>query len=649
MAFHPLASAVGDCGTVNARVPNEQQDLRHRIDELIKSGNASRARPLFSRLWQEDPRAGTAQFIVSRIEHLESDPPVWLTCRVALLRSFTLEPVVPLLRAAAAVEGIGLDVHLGDFNTYAQELLDSQSTLYRFNPEIVILAVQTRDIAPEIWADFGRLQPSEIRAAIDRVAESFYFWVEAFRSRSNAQLLLHSLEEPPAPANGVFDAQTSFGQVEAIREINRQLRRIAAEHAGVYVMDYDALVARVGRQRWHDEEKWLTVRLPIASECLLFLVREWLRFLHPLTGRICKVLVTDLDNVMWGGIVGEDGPTGIQLGPEYPGAVFQELQRAMLDLHRRGILLAICSKNNPSDVQEVLTQHPGMLLRPDHFSATRINWADKAQNLREIAAELNLGTEALAFLDDSPAERELIRSQMAEVTVIDLPRDPCQYATTLRACPFFERLSISMEDRNRPSYYSQERLRQRLQQRTASLDDFYRSLQMEAYISEVTAETVARVAQLTQKTNQFNLTTRRYTEQQIREMAAHSDSKVYTMQVRDRFGDAGLVGVGILRWEGHTCEIDSFLLSCRVIGRTVETALLAFLASAARRAGATELVGWFLPTQKNSPAKSFYDSHRFRRTLEVDGAVRWEFDLSDAQISPPEWIRCHENIAVDSR
>ena len=216
------------------------------------------------------------------------------------------------------------------------------------------------------------------------------------------------------------------GQAALIHGINTELERAASAHRGVHVLDYDSLVARHGRDHWHDERKWLTVRLPMRAEKLPALAEEWLRYLHPLTGRLAKVLVTDLDNTLWGGVIGEDGMAGIALGREYPGAAYLALQRAMLDLQRRGILLAIASKNNREEALRALDSHPEMLLRTRHFSAMRINWNDKAASLREIAAELNVGLDALAFIDDNPAERRRIRMELPEVAVIELARRPAR-------------------------------------------------------------------------------------------------------------------------------------------------------------------------------------------------------------------------------
>jgi len=262
----------------------------------------------------------------------------------------------------------------------------------------------------------------------------------------------------------------------------------------------------------------------------------------------------------------------------------------------------------------------------------RINWQDKASNLREIAAELNIGIDAIAFLDDNPAERTWVRQEAPEVTVIELPADPMEYERALRDAPVFERLTLAAEDRERGRYYSEQAQREDLKRKASSLEDFYRSLEMRAQIARVTPQTLARVAQLTQKTNQFNLTTRRYTEQQISEIAADPAARVYSLAAQDRFGDNGIVGVAIARLEDDALEIDTFLLSCRVIGRTIETALLGALAEHGRRLGAAKLAGEFIPTLKNAPAADFYANHGFRQT-----ASSWELDLAET-IAPTPWI-----------
>ncbi len=617
---------------------DDYPELRRQVERCVASGEWGSAGHALAGLWRQKPTPATASYVVSRFERLRDHLPL-IPCRLFVLRSFTVEPMVPLLRAAAFVSGIALDVQVGDFDAYAQEMLRPDSRLYQFDPQVVILAVQARDVVPDLWEQYADRSPADVGEAVERTAGEFRAWVRAFRSRSQAHLIVHTFDEPLVPARGVLDYQSDGGQIGAMRHLNQQLQRLTGEHAGVYLLDYASLVARFGRGRWYDESKWLAARLPLAADALIELANEWLRLLHPLVGRVCKVLVTDLDHTLWGGVIGEDGLEGIALGADAPGAAYRALQRALLDLHQRGILLAICSKNNPDEAMEVLERHPGMLLRPAHFAALRINWSDKVENLRAIAAELNIGTDALAFLDDSPVERARVQGELPEVTVIELPDDPMGYARAVRESAVFERLALAEEDRQRGRYYAEQRQRAELAGQVASVEEFYHSLNLAVEVAPVTAQTLARVAQLTQKTNQFNLTTRRYAEQQIAAMMAQPDWRLFSLRVTDRFGDNGLVGAACLRAASDEWEIDTFLLSCRVIGRTVETAFLSFLAEQARAAGAARLSGWFLPTQKNAPARPFYAQHAFALVRETAAGAFWALDLTRTLPACPQWIR----------
>ncbi len=614
------------------------QALRKQIEEQLALHSYRRAYTSLAELWRSQPTPATAGYVNHRAatlcDHLQLVP-----CRLAILRSFTVEPLVPLLQASAFTSGIDLTMEAGGFNTYAQEILDPDSRLYQFAPDVVILAAQTRDIAPDLWDSFTTLSEDDVNSAVARVTETFDGLITQFRRNSRSHLIVHNLEIPATPGHGIFDAQSATSQTAAIRRINEQLQHSISKHRGIYLLDYDGVVARYGRSRWCDESKWLTARAPVAADAMLRLAGEWLRYLHPISGKVCKALAVDLDNTLWGGIIGEDGIEGIQLGNEYPGAAYQSLQKAILDLYQRGIVITVCSKNNFADAIAALENHPGMLLRPHHFAVLKINWNDKAQNLREIASELNIGIDALAFLDDNPAERALVRAELPEVTVVEPPNDPMSYAPTLRDCPVFERLTLSEEDRERGRFYAEQHQRAELQQSTTSLEDFYRSLMQEVEIAAVNSQTLARAAQLTQKTNQFNLTTRRYSEQQIADMLNDPCCRVYSARVRDSFGDHGIVGMAITKTRDDAWEIDTFLLSCRVIGRTVETAILSFIANEARKSGAQHLQGWFLPTKKNVPARDFYPSHHFQISAEDGDVTLWVINLENTKITCPDWIR----------
>jgi FkbH-like protein len=621
----------------------ERSTVRAEIDAALADGNVAAARAALLRLWSSDPSGATASLVVSRFEKLRGKIPL-TPLRLAVLRSFTLEPLVPLLRACAFAGGIDLEIRLGDFNTFHQEIVDPASWLYTYEPQAIFLAVQLRDLAPGLWNAFADLSGQQAQSLVDQVNAQLAELINVLRSRSSAHVVIHSMQTPPAPAYGIFDNRLPLGQAQAVASINLSLAHLGRDVRNVYLLDYDALIARHGSAHWEDPLKWLTVRLPIAADRLLLLAREWMRFIQPICGKLCKCLVTDLDNTLWGGVIGEDGMEGIRLDSSPGGFAFQAVQRVLLDFHRRGILLAIASKNNPGDAKQAIESHPGMLLRAEHFAAMRINWNDKAASLREIAAELNIGIDSLAFLDDNPVERQWVAQQLPEVSVIELPAQASGYAAALREAPVFERLAVTKEDQERGRTYAEQRLRAELQSSSASLEDFYRSLNMEAGIGPMAPASLARVAQLTQKTNQFNLTTRRYSEEQIANLAADPAACVYTLRVRDRLGDSGLVGVAITRDQAGRCELDTLLMSCRVIGRTIETAFLAQISQDARRRGNTHLAGWFLPTRKNAPAQDFFASQGFSCVRKEEQGSYWELALcGQLPVSPP-WIKLQTNF-----
>lgn len=614
------------------------QRTREAIVTAIETGDFSAARALLATLdgYPLDPASAGA--VVSLFQMLRDHLPL-LPFRLATIGSFHFGPMDKVLRALAFQAGIDLTIGSGSFGTYAQDLLDAHSWLSAFAPDAVFLAVQARDLAPALWDDFADLDESQVRGYANHVIDTHRQLLTAYRSRHAAPLVVCNFQLPTEPSNGIFDAQQAErGQVATFARLNQQLAQLVHEFRNVYVLDYDGLIRRRGSDAFHSASKMATMRTPIAGGEWFHLARECLRFLCPLSGRICKVLAVDLDNTLWKGVVGEHGFNRLFMS-DGVGAAHRAVQRAMLDLHRRGILLAVCSKNNPAEALDVIDRHPDMLLRRAHFAALRINWVDKAQNLREIAAELNIGVDAIAFLDDNPAERDWVRRQLPDVTVIELPADPFGFAPTLRTLPQFERLELSSADHDRGRFYQEQQKRTEFKAGASSLEDFYVGLQMRVEIAPLAAATLPRAAQLTQKTNQFNLTTRRYTEEQLSRMQP-PEWGIYTLAAKDRFGDNGIVGVAILKFEGNVAEINTLLLSCRVIGRTIETAFLAALAKLAGQRGATKLVGRYIPSLKNEPAKDVYRSHGFTLSGENDGGTRWEIALPAKNLACPEWIDC---------
>ena len=343
-----------------------------------------------------------------------------------------------------------------------------------------------------------------------------------------------------------------------------------------------------------------------------------------------------------GGVVGEEGPLGIQLGPTYPGSAFVEFQKHVLDLHDRGVILAIASKNNPADVDEVFAANKAMLLAPSHFAVRQVHWQSKRESLREISRALNIGLEHMVFADDNPVECEEVRRTLPKVTVIALPAQPERYGEALLQEGLFDTLALSEEDRRRGELYQQRAKVEALRERVSSIDDYYRDLQMELLVSPVEAASLPRAAQLTQKTNQFNVTTRRYSEADVARRMADAAWIVRIVSVRDRFGDNGIVGLVMAHRVGNTLDIDTLLLSCRVIGRTVETAMLAYLCDEARSFGVATIVGTVIASAKNEPARDIFRWHGFTEASNEDGTTRWHFDLTRGNVGWPDWFRVVE-------
>jgi FkbH-like protein len=614
-----------------------QPEPRAAIDAALAAEDFHAARELAGALWRDNANASAARFLTGRLEKFWPAERI-VEHRVAFLRSFTVEPVMPLLQAQAVLDGCRLVPWVGEFNAYGQEILNPVSGLYAHRPDTVILAIQTRDIAPGLWAGFADLSDQDVAEEIELAAARLAGLVASLRSNTTANIIVHGLEPPLRPVEGLLDARRPLGQADAIAAVNRRLREGVGGQANVYFLDYGELQARHGRARFVSEKKWATARLPLSVEALSWLAQEWWRYLSLLALPQAKVLALDLDNTLWGGTIGEDGMAGIRLSDEYPGVFHRNLQRAVLDIARRGVLIVLVSKNNPQDALQVIDEHPGMLIRRRHIAAMRIDWEPKAANLVAIARELNLGLDSFVFLDDNPVERDAVRRSLPEVTVPEIGDDASAYANILRSLPGLERLDASAEDAERTRYYADERQRRDLQGSAESLEGFLASLDIKVEIAPIDAMSLARAAQLTQKTNQLNLTTRRYTEAQLSEQLATPGWSGYVLRSADRFGDNGVVGVAIIQAGEGASHIDTLLLSCRVIGRQIETAFLAFLAESARASGRGSLRGWFLPTAKNAPARDIYRQAGLTCVEKRGDDELWTLDLMERAVVVPEWI-----------
>ncbi len=593
-------------------------------------------------LLQEQPSFLNFRFIRQLVTSLPPEETVLKPWRVALLSSFTIEFIHDSLIAYGFTNGLRIEIYQPGFGLIRQELLNPTSALYQFMPNVTILAIEGEDWLPEIYTTFMDTDPpgQGLGDITTRFQQEIGSLVRTFRNTSTAPLLVHNMAQPRLKRAGVADLSLSDGQSRFVADLNRSLCQVAAEVIDVHLVDYAALVNYFGVRHWYDSRMRLYAKAPIASSMLGHLSQEYMRYFRALGGLNKKCLVVDLDNTLWGGIVGEDGIKGIQLGPNYPGNAFVEFQRVIMDLYRRGVLLAVASKNNPADVDAVFLSHPFMLLRKAHFSALEIHWNPKSDSLKRIATQLNLGLEHMVFADDNPAECDQVRRALPMVTVIQLPRQPEHFAEALCTEGLFDTLGLSAEDLHRGQLYQQRAQAETVRFASDNLEDYYRNLDMQLSLAPVDSASRARTAQLTQKTNQFNLTTIRYGEAELSQRMANPDWLLVTVGVRDRFGDNGIVGVMMAKVGEERLHIDTFLLSCRVIGRTVETAMLAFLFEAAQALGLKALRGRVVPSDKNMPARDLFEKHGFSKLHEdPGGTTSWEFDLSSEPVRRPAWFR----------
>ena len=507
--------------------------------------------------------------------------------------------------------------------------------MYAFKPDVIVIALRLNALVPEIGERFTLIAPEAVERLAATAVEEVLGMVRIVRAQSAAPILVHNFERPLHPAGGIPGGQSPTGQLNLIRDMNRRLLAAVAPIGQTFVVDVEHLLGQVGYENGLDDRNWHQARAPYALPFLDKLAAEYVRVARALKGKARKCLVLDCDNTLWGGIVGEDGLNGIQLGRTYPGSAYRAFQSAALELQHRGVLLALCSKNNEADALEVLEKHPECLIRKEHLACTRINWNDKAANLREIARELNIGLDSLVFVDDSEFECSLVRQTVPEVQVIHLPKDPSRYEQILRGLDCFDALAVTAEDLARTRQYQTEAQRQGLRAQSGSVEEYLRSLEMTLTIAPADPLGIPRIAQLTQKTNQFNLTGRRYSEAEIHGLAKDADAAVYSAHLEDRFDSSGIIAVAIVRYVGDRATVDAFLMSCRVIGRGVEDALLAHLATEARQRGCRWLAGEYRATKKNAMTADFYPRHGFQPT----GEGTYELTLTGPAPTAPAWFK----------
>ena len=540
--------------------------------------------------------------------------------RLALLGNGTTSLLVPALIASAARYGFLLDVVEAPFDQAMQAALDPESEINSSSPDVALLAFDQHILPlPSNMAD-----PAEAADCIEATVARIDATRRGVAAASGATVILQTLPPPPTHTIGSYDLQLPGSPRRLAAAVNARLTE-AVDRSGDMLLDVGGLAQMVGLHGWHDPNQWYMAKLSFSQNAVPLYADHVARLFAAWKGKSRKCLVLDLDNTLWGGVVGDDGVGGISLGQGDPvGEAHLAVQAAALELRRLGVILAVSSKNDDATAREPFRNHPDMLMRESDIAVFQANWSDKATNLEAIAATLDIGVDSLVLLDDNPAERAQVREALPAVAVPELPDDPAQFARTLLAAGYFETVSLSQEDLIRADDYGARAKRIELQGKARSLDSYLESLEMKIVFAAFDETGRSRIAQLTNKSNQFNLTTRRYSEKDIEEI--ENDPAVFTLQVRlrDRFGDNGMISVLICRDAGDAWEIDTWLMSCRVLGRGVEDAVLAELVRNGISVGKRALIGRFIPSGKNEMVRDHYKKLGFAVADE-----RWRLDFAD--------------------
>jgi FkbH-like protein len=554
--------------------------------------------------------------------------------RLAILGGPTTVQLRQLVEVFLAGEGIATEIYEGEYGLFRQEILTPGSGLDQFRPQVIFLATGARDVSRFPTADMD--EETVGRLAVEEMASWGRLW-ETANTRWNATLIQNNFEIAPGGVLGHYALRHPAAREHYLDRLNRLL----AERAPPYVVLHDlrGLAAEAGVRAWFDPRFYLEFKMPCGPESLVAYAHSVVSLVRAIVGRSKKVLVLDLDNTLWGGVVGDLGAGGIKVGQgSGEGEAFLAFQSYAKELQQRGIVLAVCSKNDDDKAREPFEKREDMILKLSDFACFIANWNNKADNLRTIAERLELKLDSFVFADDNPAERALVRRFVPEVAVPDLPEDPAGYIQAVALHRYFETVSFTQEDSARARYYSENAKRQELASQTTDIDSFLASLGMRMKVEPVNELNIERVTQLVNKSNQFNLTTRRFTLAEVRGMMACPTWKTLTFSLRDSLGDNGLISVILLRKHGDALAIDTWVMSCRVLQRGVDQFARNEIVSLARKEKCTHILGRYIPTTKNGMVKEHYRTLGFESTG-VDGEQTcWSLAVSDALQPLPHHI-----------
>lgn len=558
---------------------------------------------------------------------LERNGVSYITKRIAILGGSTVTDIKNILEIFLLNEGIKPEFYESEYNKFYEDAVFGNPELDRFNPEIIIIFTSIVNIVntPKI-----NDSPDEITSKLENEFMRFKNVWETLSRRFSAVIIQNNFDFPPSNPEGSFDAVYSNGLEHFMNALNRKFSEYANSHNGFYIHDINRLSAETGLERWHRRSQFYAYKFALNYDVFPCIAWNLKKIICALLGRVKKCLVLDLDNTLWGGVIGEDGLNGISIGNETPkGEAYTDFQKYIKRLRERGVILAVSSKNDDRTAKLGFI-HPDSVLKLEDFAAFHANWEPKNINIRQIAHELNIGLDSLVFIDDNPAEREIVRRDIPEVSVPDFdPEDIFSCIKIIENNGYFETLAISEDDMKRNESYRQNQKRHELEEKSGSYDDFLKSLEMEAEIAPFREIYFDRITQLTNKTNQFNLTTKRYTLAEIQNASCNPGNITLYCRLKDKFGDNGIISLVIGEIHDDNLKIILWLMSCRVLKRGVENLMLDCIVREAVKRGCKKLTGLYIRTKKNSMVENLYHDFGFSQVRSENGSTEWEFEIKN--------------------
>lgn len=550
------------------------------------------------------------------------------TLKIAFFSNYTIEILEPYLIVELAKKGYFLNASYNNYGMIENNVFNSESNIYKNNFDIFFIDLKFEDIFP----DFNNYQFNLTEKKAEELISSFYNYMtsllDSIRNNYKSNVIISNFTSNADKIESSLMNSLKVSRYDLIYKANNTLKKILSKYSQTYFYDFYTFSLNHGFKNFLDAKMAYLAAVPIKIEYQSKLAYSFSNTIQSILQVPKKCLVCDLDNTLWGGVLGEDGYENIQLGDSFPGNIYKDFQKSILNLREIGIFIAIASKNNKDEVISFMQNNKDCLIKKNHISVLKINWKDKANNIREIASELNIGLDSIVFFDDSKHEREWVKSQLPEVNVIEVPTSPVDYKKALLESNFFNKFSLSEEDKIRPNLFEIDKKRILSMHKFKNINDYIISLKIKVLLSPLKNQNMNRTVQLINKTNQFNLTTKRYNENDLL-LLQKKKFDVFTIRVIDKFGDSGLTGVLILEpLQDRVWKIDTFLLSCRVLGRNIEKAIINFLSKKLLKKNAEAIYGEFFPTKNNIIAKDFYDNLKFTKK----SSTLWMWELKDGMI-----------------